>query len=116
MRRTGMIGACAVLLSLAAVGAQPYQSGQFVVYGEGSKSCAKWLADRKDDGYPARYGTVWVMGWLSAAGFYRNTQGLQLRDTDTETVNRWIDGYCRAHPHEDLSDAAKALVNELTKH
>jgi hypothetical protein len=44
MRRTGLIGAFAILVSLAAVGAQQYQSGQFVVYGEGSKPCAKYPA------------------------------------------------------------------------
>jgi hypothetical protein len=30
---------------------------------------------------------------------------------DANGISGWIDNYCRAHPIEDISEAAKAFLN-----
>jgi hypothetical protein len=54
-----------------------------------------------------------VLGWVSAAGYYA-VQG-ELRDTDANSVAAWVDKYCRENPLNKVKDAAKSLIDELSK-
>jgi hypothetical protein len=38
-----------------------------------------------------------------------------LRDTDHDAVSAWLDKYCRENPLNKIKDAAKSLVDELSK-
>ena len=54
-----------------------------------------------------------MLGWVSAAGYY-NVQGT-LRDTGHDAISAWADKYCREHPLDKITQAAKSLVDELSK-
>lgn len=56
----------------------------------------------------------WVLGWVSAAGYY-DVHG-DLKHTDADAIMAWVDNYCHDHPLDDISDAAEALVKALAKH
>jgi hypothetical protein len=103
----------AVLLCAASLGsAQTAPPGKYSEYGAGAASCGHWLASRNDH---ALHGIQinWVLGWVSAAGYY-NVQGA-LRETDADAVSAWVDKYCREHPLSEIKDAAATLVDELAK-
>jgi hypothetical protein len=107
----------AALLCAASLGsaqaAPPRQSDLILIpAGAGASSCGQWLADRKGEHwYPS---WEWVIGWLSAAGYY-NVRGSDLRDTDWDEVTAWVDKYCREHPRNHIKDAAASLVDEWSK-
>jgi hypothetical protein len=83
------------------------------VYGWGNHSCGKWLASINDESERFLYSS-WVLGWVSAAGYY-DVQG-SLRKTDSDAMRAWIDNYCHDHPLETIDTAASALVRALAKH
>src|SRR5215472_11834349 len=92
--------------------AQAAPPGQFMFYGSGGVSCGKWLAQRRgkesSDEWIAWHGDLgWVLGWLSAAGYY--TVGGNLRETDKDAVVAWVDKYCREHPLDNIQRAATSL-------
>jgi hypothetical protein len=82
------------------------------MYGEGSESCGKWLATDHNGAMSYRMGE-WILGWVSAAGYY-NVQGA-LRISDPYALTGWVDKYCREHPLDNLAIAAARLVDELSK-
>ena len=93
--------------------------GEITIYGAGAESCAKWSQTREES--DARGFVLWVLGWLSGAGYYDvariysyNKSG-ELVQTDSEAIAVWVDDYCRENPRDQVSDAAKALVKELAQ-
>ena len=84
--------------------------GQFMSYGSGAASCGKWLASSHDSGDRNRK-LNWVLGWLSAAGYY-DVLG-SLKETDSDAIAAWVDNYCRDKPLDTISNAASALVRTL---
>lgn len=86
------------------------------IYGPGGTSCAKWLIYRKEKTDFNRWVVLirqsWIQGWLSAAGVYAD--GITVHKTDKDAMSAFIDNYCKAHPHSDLTDASVQLVNELS--
>jgi len=107
---------CAAI-SGSAQTAQTLPSDKYRDYGAGVASCGKWLADRSDwlANRSIQHGVdlSWVLGWLSAAGYY-DVRG-DLRDTDADAVTAWVDKYCREHPLNEIDEAASSLVVELSK-
>jgi len=82
-------------------------------YGAGASSCGKWLADTRDPESPIHlHMRSWVLGWVSAAGYYG---GGRLRQTDPDAISAWIDNYCGSHPLDTVAVAAGALVKALNK-
>jgi len=78
----------------------------------GAKSCGGWTADRQEHG-PAEVGDVaWIDGFVTGINWYNRSQ--LGRQTDPQGMFGWVDNYCAAHPLDDLSYAAGALVTELT--
>jgi hypothetical protein len=49
---------------------------------------------------------------LSAAGYYLPGD---LRETDNDAVDAWVDKYCHEHPLNEIREAATSLVDELSK-
>jgi hypothetical protein len=91
--------------------AQALPPGQAWYYGAGDSSCGTWLANRKEGNWYTD--GQWVLGWLSAAGYY-DVRG-DLRETDSDAVDAWLDKYCREHPLNTIKAAAASLVDELPK-
>ncbi len=95
------------LLALLLVSSASH-SGQFVVYGSGGLSCAQWAEARKTDDGWYQHGQ-WIQGYIVA----RADMGANLRSTDQERINLWVDHYCTQNPLNDVLDAARAMVSEL---
>ncbi len=55
----------------------------------------------------------WIAGYITA--FNRQTQDTYdvLGITDFEAAMRFIDGYCKAHPMDNLTTAMEALTEDL---
>jgi hypothetical protein len=97
------------VLLLSPTGAMSSEDGKFTIYGAGTESCGRWLADRHaGDWYLAGQ---WVLWWISAYGYYGSKD---LRKTDSDAIAVWIDNYCAAHPLDELSLAAEHLVGALS--
>lgn len=103
--------ALSALLCVSSAGYARASTGNYEVYGAGTVSCGKWLADRTNGTWYDE--ADWVLGWLSAAGYYE-VHG-DLRQTDSDAVAAWLDNYCRDNPLKSLSDAAGHLVRALSK-
>ena len=108
-----LVGAVAFLAPVTAQAADPGQSTPPMSYGAGVKSCGTWLADRRENGVMAAVDTAWLLGWVSAAGYY-DARG-NLRHTDSDAIAAWVDKFCREHPLDDISIAAAQLVETLAK-
>ena len=104
MRRAALLG----LLGLAGSGARAGDNA-YTIYGSGTKSCGKWVAERKDDLSSRLNSESWVLGFVTAMG----AAGLHLKDTDRDAMDGWLDNYCVAHPLDILGTAALALIGEL---
>ena len=78
------------------------------VYGAGTSSCAEWTEARQGERW---FGTgQWVLGFVSAVNQYSKETPTQ---TDARSMASRVDAYCRAHPEDDISDAARELVEYL---
>jgi hypothetical protein len=101
---------CAVLAvsaQTAAPGEKPLP-GHYTVYGAGTESCGKWLAEKN---VLLRNTTVnWLLGYVTAMGTW-----VPLSHTDSDAMAAWVDKYCRENPLKGVSEAAAALVFELAK-
>jgi hypothetical protein len=77
-------------------------------------SCLDWVKHRQE----ARGGEIadqaWLLGYLS--GIAVATRKNFLPATDSDSIFRWVDNYCRDHPLNDLNDAADDLAQELIRH
>jgi len=114
MRFRATAAMAAMLLCAASLGsAQTATPGvqHMVGYGAGGPSCGKWLAERKGTNWYTM--GQWLLGWLTAAGYYNVRGGL--RETDSDAATAWVDNYCREHPLDNLVVAPGHLVDELSK-
>jgi hypothetical protein len=55
---------------------------------------------------------AWTYGFVVGASYSSEER---LARVDTETVNAWMDKYCREHPRARIADAAATLIDELTR-
>lgn len=91
----------------------PSLSQAGMIYGHGSKSCGQWLEARKESNTSndALYFSVWVTGFVTGVGY----AGIDLKESDPDGRDNWIDNYCEKYPLELVGNAAGALVNELAE-
>lgn len=93
--------------SFAAQAAAKPTEGVFTVIGTGNSSCGQHLSNK----ILAEYDHAWVSGFLTGVN---GTKGARVgHGTDSDSRELWIDNYCRAHPLEDIADAALSLYIEL---
>jgi hypothetical protein len=82
----------------------------------GSISCGKWVSTRQEglDSWPSRAYTGWALGYLSGLNSLADKRKPDpLKGTDPESVQLWIDNYCRSSPLSSLAIASEALWLEL---
>ena len=119
IRATAAMGAVLLCAASLASAQPPGQAGapsgvEVTVYGAGTASCGKWLADRQTP--PLHNNELsWVLGFLTASGSLFEELHLRLRQTDADAVAAWVDKYCRENPLKDIGDASANLVIELAK-
>ena len=100
------------IIALLASAAPPPARAQ-MVWGVGSQSCGKWVAQRRA---PKDFTSdldrlvldAWLDGFLSA----RPSSEIQ----DLEGAQAWIDNYCQMHPLDRVVDAADALAPSMRQH
>ena len=99
------------LLATSLVFAQQGPSGEFQSYGFGTSSCETWLTARSGpDELQKTSNTAWVLGFVSGAGWAGPEP---LKTTDVDTIESWMDNYCRDHRLEAITIAGEELVLEL---
>jgi hypothetical protein len=102
----------AVLFLGWVLGRTTQTQGKSTVYGQGNSSCGTWIQDKQSDSRAISLHAIdraWVGGFVSGSGH----TGLQLRKTDSNGIVAFMDTYCQAHPLENISLGAAALVDAL---
>ena len=84
------------------------------ILGSGGASCVTWSGDRQRNESKSQLNQAWVLGYVTGYNIHRSSQDGTTKPMDSRTMMLWIDNYCDANPARDISDAAKALVEELT--
>jgi hypothetical protein len=82
----------------------------------GSRSCGKWVKDREEKGWSGPANQTWLAGYLSGLAVganieFWNKHGNKL---DNESVNLWMDNYCRANPLKSIHEGGYSLFIEHT--
>ena len=101
----GMLGA-SVQVSFA---------GRKAYIGEGVYSCGAWTQERARDAKSqrAQLEKSWILGFVSGANIYGETEILS--QLDAPTLYAWVDNYCRSKPLARVYDAALGMVDELLR-
>ena len=56
------------------------------------------------------------MGYLSAYSYWSTSRSSDLFDkTDNAALVAWVSSYCAAHPQDQISTAARALIADLNR-
>jgi hypothetical protein len=76
----------------------------------GKVSCGLWTVERTENRQGSK---IWLMGFLS--GTVVATGKDVLDGTDADSLNLWMDNYCKANPLKMVNDGAGVLYNELKK-
>ena len=89
------------------------------LYGAGAESCGKWIEFGKDEIMRYHF-NQWVLGFISAASVFDGAKKLgfesgELAETDSDTVDAWMENYCRENPLDKIVIAAGVLVGELAE-
>ena len=85
-----------------------------MILGSGTASCGTWSGDRQRNQSLSQLNQAWVLGYVSAYNIHKPAQNRMTKPMDTHQIILWIDDYCDANPEKNISDAAKALIEELT--
>jgi len=110
-----------ILIATALIGSEVCALGTEVL-GSGVESCGTWLQNRGAQSYDtvalARefVQESWVLGYLTGSNNYAIQQsGSNTAGVDANGFFSWIDGYCQAHPLDNVFQASGALVRALDK-
>jgi hypothetical protein len=102
---------CTILLALAMTAAPQARAADVAL--RGASNCAIWTKGRAQGA--AEYEKAWLAGYFSglAIGTDVNFWGIKGRnEIDNESVWKWMDEYCAAHPKANLVTAAEQLFLE----
>ncbi|MFC1776761.1 hypothetical protein ACFL3I_05380 [Pseudomonadota bacterium] len=112
MRRLVLIGLI-TLLALVSTGAWGY-----TVRGAGGKSCGKYVSEKQEGSVLHSISLNWVLGFITGVNVTQEVAGRRANlgaSFDTESIELWLENYCRANPLEDLVTATIDLSLELMK-
>ncbi len=106
------------ILILAALLVGSFSAHGYMRYGDGNRSCGEWTQIQENGDAAAV--AQWVLGWVSAAGYYTVAKGIDndsgiLASIDSQAIETWVDDYCRRKPLNTVAHAAEAAVKELAK-
>jgi hypothetical protein len=85
-----------------------------MILGPGAASCITWTGDRQRNEARSQLNQAWVLGFVTGYIVYRPPQLMSPKPMDSRAMMLWIDNYCDANESKDISDAAKALIEDLT--
>jgi len=110
-KRISLALVLAVSICATAQSANAGESKKSIAFSPGT--CGKWLAAASSEPDARVFMGSWILGWLSAAGYYDVYGGLE--ETDSDGVVAFTNRYCADHPLESVGHAAAALVKALAK-
>jgi len=123
MKRTSLPAVTAfvtsvILTMMASAQSSSGKATTYTVYGFGTSSCSTWRQDksRNDRAYAAD--KAWATGYVSGAGYAVSLGSdgqRKLKTTDSAAIVAFIDTYCQAHPVDAISEAAQALIQDLSR-
>lgn len=91
-----------------------FSANSHAVLVRGAPSCGNWVTERAS---PNKWNSLannnWLNGYLSA--YAKVAHKDILKNADNESIMRWMDNYCKAHPLNEIDDGADALIGELIK-
>jgi hypothetical protein len=77
-------------------------------------ACDQWTRTGQNrDGQEYLQERLWFLGFLSGMAFV--TQKDFIKGSDNDSLTRWVDNYCKAHPQGGVDDAANELAGTLVK-
>ena len=99
--------------------ALPNERGQFARLGVGNLECGLWTQARQSGDVFAVWWKTLILGWVQGFLTAYNVYGPHMFDVTSgaaaDAVAEWTDNYCVQHPHDNIADAAEALIGELSK-
>ena len=90
--------------------------GAYTIFGQGGHSCAKFLKEDKEDkedDIDYLFYKIWVVGFISAAGVYQNTQKSLGDVADVEGIIYLIRKYCEKNPLDSLATATITIADQV---
>jgi hypothetical protein len=102
-----------LIVSLLLFGLSSSPSYSYKVYNQaGGTSCGTWLKEaRTGDSLSYHQLTSWVFGFVSGVG----AAGINLTETDHNSLRAFVTQHCQRHPKDHVADAAQQLVGTLEK-
>lgn len=92
------------------------QTPAYFTWGVGEMPCKRFVSAkiefdhaRDQRTHPAQLN--WIKGFITGINWSRDSN--IARDLSIETVDAWIDGYCRANLNDSIGEASAALVIHL---
>ncbi|MFM2434454.1 MAG: putative exported protein [Pseudomonadota bacterium] len=80
----------------------------------GAPPCENWVKARNENNsWLARVFQGWLVGYLSGLAVGRDKD--VLGETDSSSIDLWMDNYCKANPLKDVGDGGIYLYFELVK-
>lgn len=83
------------------------------VLGAIDDSCADWVTAR--DGKNAQAYEFWLMGYMSGRNMSNDHSNDFLRGIKANSLELWMDKYCRENPLKTIPEGAFQLIEELTR-
>jgi hypothetical protein len=110
MKSSSLLVGCLLLASSMTAVASSVEAG---VQARQAPSCGEWVSHREKSDVLALGNTAWLLGYLSGLAVSRGKDFLS--GTDSGSIYKWMDDYCRTNPLRDVSSGGIALAAELTK-
>jgi hypothetical protein len=94
------------------------QASAYFTWGVGSETCNFYVSAKAEYDHARDQRTHlahlnWIKGFITGINWSRESD--IARDLSIETVDQWIDAYCRANLDASIGEASAALVVDLEK-
>jgi hypothetical protein len=94
------------------------QASAYYTWGMGSQSCSLFITAKAEYEYARDQRTHlahlnWIKGFITGINWSRESD--IAHDLSIETVDQWIDTFCRANLDASIGEASAALVVDLGK-
>lgn len=94
------------------------QVSAYFTWGMGSQTCNLYVSAKAEYDHARDQRTHlahlnWIKGFITGINWSRSSD--IARDLSVETVDRWIDAYCRQNLDDSIAEASAAMVSDLEK-
>jgi hypothetical protein len=95
------------------------QAPAYFTWGIGEMPCKRFVSAKIEYDHARDQRTHlaqlnWIKGFITGINWSRDSN--IARDLTIETVDRWIDGYCRKNLNQSIAEASAALVIHLEEY